>query len=68
MLRMYSKQLAAFLIAEKQQGMAVEVGLEAGFKVTFATVPGMAETKDDAETVFIQVGHLHNNDNCGNVW
>lgn len=61
MLRMYSKQLAAFLMAEKQQGTAVEVGLEAGFKVTFSTILGMAETKDDAETVFIQVGPVYYN-------
>lgn len=61
MLKMYSRQLAAFLMAEKQQGTAVEVGLEAGFKVTFSTVLGMAETKDDAETVFIQVGPMHYN-------
>lgn len=59
-LKVYSRHLSAFIMAEKQQGMAVEVGLEAGFKVTFSTVLGMAETKDDAETVFIQVGPVHN--------
>lgn len=54
-LKLYSRLLTAFLVAEKQQGVAVEVGLEAGFKVTISTVLGMAETEDDAETVFIQV-------------
>lgn len=54
-LKLYSKHLTAFILAEKQQGVAFEVGLEAGFKVTLSTVHGMAETKEDAETVFIQV-------------
>lgn len=54
-LKSYSKHLSAFIIAEKQQGVAVEVGLEAGFKVTFTAVLGLAETSEDAETVFIQV-------------
>ncbi|XP_062383693.1 centromere protein L [Sardina pilchardus] len=55
LLNVYAKHLSAFLVAEKQQGTAVEVGLETGFKVTFSTILGMAETKDDAETVFIQI-------------
>ncbi|TSM20233.1 Centromere protein L [Bagarius yarrelli] len=54
-LKRYSKHLTAFIVAEKQQGLAVEVGLETGFKVTLSTVHGMAETEDDAETVFIQI-------------
>lgn len=54
-LKLYSKHLTAFILAEKQQGVAIEVGLEAGFKVTLSTVHGMAETEEDAETVFIQV-------------
>lgn len=54
-LKSYSKHLAAFIVAEKQQGVAVEVGLEAGFKVTLSNVNGLAETEDDAGTVFIQV-------------
>uniref|UniRef100_A0A8C2D3X5 Centromere protein L n=1 Tax=Cyprinus carpio TaxID=7962 RepID=A0A8C2D3X5_CYPCA len=54
-LKSYSRHLAAFIAAEKQQGVAVEVGLEAGFKVTFTAVLGLAETDEDAETVFIQI-------------
>ncbi|XP_076829047.1 centromere protein L [Brachyhypopomus gauderio] len=54
-LKLYSRHLAAFILAEKQQGEAVEVGLEAGFKVAFSTVLGLAETEEDAETVFIQI-------------
>lgn len=56
-LKLYSKHLAAFIMAEKQQGVAVEVGLEAGFKITISTVSGLAETEDDAETIFIQVNY-----------
>lgn len=54
-LKLYSKHLAAFIVAEKQQGVAVEVGPEAGLKVTITTIPGLAETEGDAETIFIQV-------------
>ncbi|KAF4089793.1 hypothetical protein AMELA_G00070730 [Ameiurus melas] len=54
-LKSYSKHLASFIVAEKQQGYAVEVGTETGLKVTISTIPGMAETEDDAETVFVQI-------------
>ncbi|KAJ8270235.1 hypothetical protein GJAV_G00111950 [Gymnothorax javanicus] len=54
-LQSYSKQLAAFLVTEKQQGVAVEIGQELGFKVVFTNVLGLAETEDDAETVLIQI-------------
>lgn len=54
-LKSYSKQLSAFIVSEKQQGLAIEVGQELGFKVNFSVVLGLAETDEDAETVFIQV-------------
>uniref|UniRef100_A0A4W4FBE3 Centromere protein L n=1 Tax=Electrophorus electricus TaxID=8005 RepID=A0A4W4FBE3_ELEEL len=54
-LKLYSRHLAAFILAEKQQGVAVEVGMEAGFRVTFSAVFGLAEKEEDAETVFIQI-------------
>ncbi|KAJ8274546.1 hypothetical protein COCON_G00091710 [Conger conger] len=54
-LQSYSKQLAAFIVTEKQQGVAVEVGQELGFKVVFTAVLGLAETEDDAVTVLIQI-------------
>ncbi|KPP67527.1 centromere protein L-like [Scleropages formosus] len=54
-LKSYSKQLSAFIVSEKQQGIAVEIGLETNFKVVFSVVLGLAETEDDAETVFIQI-------------
>ncbi|KAM4623642.1 centromere protein L [Polymixia lowei] len=54
-LKSYSRQLSAFIVAEKQQGLAVQVGLESSIKVSFSVVLGMAETEDDAETIFIQI-------------
>ena len=52
-LKSYSRQLAAFLVSERQQGF--EVGLESTLKVTFTLVAGMAQTEEEANTVFIQV-------------
>lgn len=55
-LKNYSRQLAAFIAAEKQQGLAVEVeGLHSSFKVRFSVLQGMVVADDDAETVLIQV-------------
>lgn len=54
-LKSYSRQLSAFMVSEQQQGVAVEVGLESTLKVSFTLVPGMAQTEEDADTVFIQV-------------
>ncbi|KAL4656113.1 centromere protein L [Arapaima gigas] len=54
-LKTYSKQLSAFIAAEKQQGLAVEIEADTSFRVTFSAVLGLAETEDDAETVFIQI-------------
>lgn len=55
-LKNYSRQLAAFIAAERQQGLAVEVeGPHSSFKVCFSVLQGMVVTDDDAETVLIQV-------------
>lgn len=55
-LKSYSRQLSAFIAAEKQQGLAVEVeGPQGGVRVSFSVVQGMVEAVDDAETVLIQV-------------
>ncbi|XP_014856900.1 PREDICTED: centromere protein L [Poecilia mexicana] len=55
-LKTYARQLSAFIAAEKQQGLAVEVGgLQNTFKVSFSVLQGLAETNDDPETVLIQV-------------
>ncbi|KAM9334115.1 centromere protein L [Symphorus nematophorus] len=55
-LKSYSRQLSAFIAAEKQQGLAVEVeGPLSSFRVSFSVVQGMVEADDDAETVLIQI-------------
>ncbi|TMS11539.1 Centromere protein L [Larimichthys crocea] len=55
-LKSYSRQLSAFIAAEKQQGLAVEVeGPQGGVRVSFSVVQGMVEAVDDAETVLIQI-------------
>lgn len=55
-LKSYARQLSAFIAAEKQQGLAVEVGgPQNTFKVSLSVLSGLAETDDDPETVLIQV-------------
>ncbi|XP_047432785.1 centromere protein L isoform X2 [Mugil cephalus] len=55
-LKSYARQLSAFIAAEKEQGLAVEVeGLQSGFRASFSAVRGMAATDDDPETVFVQI-------------
>ncbi|KAF7214939.1 centromere protein L isoform X1 [Nothobranchius furzeri] len=54
-LKSYARQLSAFIAAEKQQGLAVEVGIQDSFKVSFSGVQGLAVADDDPETVLIQV-------------
>lgn len=59
-LKNYSRQLAAFIAAQKLQGMAVEVdGPQDHYKVSFSIVPGMVEAGDDAETVLVQVSFFY---------
>lgn len=54
LMKSYSRQLSAFIAAEKQQGLAVEVE-QGSFRVTFSAVQGLTETDDDAMTVLVQV-------------
>ncbi|CAN9498259.1 unnamed protein product [Ophioblennius macclurei] len=56
-LKSYSRQLSAFIAAEQQQGMAVEVeGTQNSFRVSFSVLQGLAGTEnDDPETVLIQI-------------
>lgn len=55
-LKSYSRQLSAFIAAQKLQGLAVEVdGPQDHYKVSISMVPGLVEADDDAETVLIQV-------------
>ncbi|KAM6894103.1 centromere protein L [Xenentodon cancila] len=55
-LKSYARQLSAFIAAEKQQGLAVEVGgLQNSCRISFSVVQGMTVSDDDAETVLIQI-------------
>ncbi|XP_034403881.1 centromere protein L isoform X1 [Cyclopterus lumpus] len=55
-LKSYSRRLAAFIAAGKQQGLAVAVeNPQTTFRVSFSLVEGMTESADDAETVLIQI-------------
>ncbi|XP_053731547.1 centromere protein L [Synchiropus splendidus] len=54
-LKVYSRQLSAFLLAEKQRGIAVDVELQGSFTVSFSMVDWMTNTDDYAKTLFIQV-------------
>ncbi|XP_029474825.1 centromere protein L [Rhinatrema bivittatum] len=51
----YSKLLSAFITAEKQKGLAVEVGIDLNMKVTFSSVSGLKGSEHDQGAVFIQV-------------
>ncbi|KAG7503380.1 hypothetical protein JOB18_037533 [Solea senegalensis] len=55
-MRGYSRQLSAFIAAEKHQGLAVDVEAAQGsFRASFSVIQGMTETDDDAETILIQI-------------
>ncbi|XP_010780097.1 centromere protein L isoform X1 [Notothenia coriiceps] len=55
-LKSYSRQLSAFIAAEKLQGMAVDVeGTQNPFRVSFSLLQEMTESADDAVTVLIQI-------------
>ncbi|XP_057569575.1 centromere protein L-like [Hippopotamus amphibius kiboko] len=53
--KQYSKLLNAFIAAEKQKGLAVEVGEDFSIKVIFSTLLGMKGTQRDAEAFLIQI-------------
>lgn len=54
-LKEYSKLLSAFITAEKQKGLAVEVGEDFNIKVTFSALLGMKGTQRDPEAFLVQV-------------
>ncbi|KAJ0062427.1 hypothetical protein NL108_012117, partial [Boleophthalmus pectinirostris] len=53
-LKSYSRQLSAFIAAERQQGVAVETEGGHGVRVSFSLVQGLVESEDDTEAVLIQ--------------
>ncbi|MBW00220.1 Centromere protein L, partial [Eschrichtius robustus] len=50
----YSRLLNAFIAAEKQKGLAVEVGDDFNIKVIFSTLLGMKGTQRDPEAFLVQ--------------
>ncbi|XP_024149960.1 centromere protein L [Oryzias melastigma] len=55
-LKSYSKQLSAFIVAERQQGLAVEVSeLQNSYRVSLSVLQGLTESENDPETVLIQI-------------
>lgn len=54
-LKEYSRLLSAFIAAEKQKGLAVEVGEDLDFRVMFSVLLGMKGTPRDSEAFLIQI-------------
>ncbi|XP_040263161.1 centromere protein L [Bufo bufo] len=54
-LKEYSKHLSAHIAAEKQKGLAVEVGSELNLKATFSCLPGLKGKDRDPLAVLIQI-------------
>ncbi|XP_006767078.1 PREDICTED: centromere protein L isoform X2 [Myotis davidii] len=54
-LKEYSKFLSAFIVAEKQKGLAVEVGEDLNIKVIFSTLLGMKGTQRDPDAFLVQI-------------
>lgn len=54
-LKEYSKLLSAFIAAEKQKGLAVEVGADSNIRVSFSALLGVKGTPRDPDAVLVQV-------------
>ncbi|XP_038206074.1 centromere protein L isoform X2 [Arvicola amphibius] len=54
-LKEYSRLLSAFIAAEKQKGLAVEVGEDFNIKVIFSTLLGVKGTQRDPEAFLVQI-------------
>ncbi|XP_008054112.1 centromere protein L isoform X2 [Carlito syrichta] len=54
-LKEYSRLLSAFIVAEKQKGLAVEVGEDLNIKVIFSILLGVKGTQRDPEAFLIQI-------------
>lgn len=54
-LKTYGRQLSAFISAEQQKGLAVEVEGSHGFKVNLSLVQGLVEHQEEPETVLVQI-------------
>ncbi|XP_074859421.1 centromere protein L [Carettochelys insculpta] len=56
-LKEYARLLSAFVVAEKQKGLAVEVGNDLGIKVTMSTLLGLKGTDRDQVAILVQILH-----------
>nr|XP_039315992.1 centromere protein L isoform X2 [Saimiri boliviensis boliviensis]XP_039315993.1 centromere protein L isoform X2 [Saimiri boliviensis boliviensis] len=54
-IKEYSRLLNAFIVAEKQKGLAVEVGEDFNIKVIFSTLLGIKGTQKDPEALLVQI-------------
>ncbi|KAG9483032.1 hypothetical protein GDO78_009131 [Eleutherodactylus coqui] len=54
-LKEYSRHLSAYIAAEKQKGLAIEVGSELNLKATFSCLPGLKGKDRDPLAVLIQI-------------
>ncbi|NXX15636.1 CENPL protein, partial [Podargus strigoides] len=54
-LRDYARLLSAFIAAEKQKGLAVEVGVELDIKVAVSSLPDLRGSDQDQAAILIQL-------------
>ncbi|NWV83569.1 CENPL protein, partial [Dasyornis broadbenti] len=54
-LRDYARLLSAFIAAEKQKGLAVEVGVELDIKVAMSSLPDLRGTEQDQAAILVQL-------------
>uniref|UniRef100_UPI00311A628A centromere protein L isoform X2 n=1 Tax=Phalacrocorax carbo TaxID=9209 RepID=UPI00311A628A len=53
-LRDYARMLSAFIAAEKQKGLAVEVGVELDIKVAVSSLPDLKGSDQDQAAILVQ--------------
>ncbi|NXT75814.1 CENPL protein, partial [Zapornia atra] len=54
-LKDYTRLLSAFVAAEKQKGLAVEVGVELDIKVAFSSLPDLRGSDQDQAAILVQL-------------
>ncbi|KFQ18862.1 Centromere protein L, partial [Merops nubicus] len=54
-LRDYARRLSAFIAAEKQKGMAVEIGVELDIKVAICSLPDLKGSDQDQAAILVQL-------------
>ncbi|XP_072275806.1 centromere protein L [Pyxicephalus adspersus] len=54
-LKEYSKHLSATIVAEKQKGVAVDLGSDVAFKANFSCLPGLKGKESDPTAILVQI-------------